>query len=65
MAGGSTADLQMPERNGLDAITAIRGEFPEAKSIVLTTYKGDVQIVRALKAGARGYPLKFSFTKNS
>jgi DNA-binding NarL/FixJ family response regulator len=51
-------DLQMPEMNGLDAIIAIRGEFPEAKIIVLTTYKGDVQILRALKAGARGYLLK-------
>jgi DNA-binding NarL/FixJ family response regulator len=51
-------DLQMPEMNGLDAIIGIRGEFPEAKIIVLTTYKGDVQILRALKAGARGYLLK-------
>jgi len=51
-------DLQMPEMNGLDAITAIRGQFPDAKIIVLTTYKGDVQILRALKAGARGYLLK-------
>jgi DNA-binding NarL/FixJ family response regulator len=51
-------DMQMPEMNGLDAITAIRGEFPDAKIIVLTTYKGDVQILRALKAGARGYLLK-------
>ena len=51
-------DLQMPEMNGLDAIIAIRGEFPEAKIIVLTTYKGDVQILRALKAGAQGYLLK-------
>jgi len=51
-------DLQMPEMNGLDAIIAIRGEFPNAKIIVLTTYKGDVQILRALKAGAQGYLLK-------
>src|SRR5512133_1264305 len=51
-------DLQMPEMNGLDAIIAIRGEFPSAKIIVLTTYKGDVQILRALKAGAHGYLLK-------
>ena len=51
-------DLQMPEMNGLDAIVAIRGEFPNAKIIVLTTYKGDVQILRALKAGAQGYLLK-------
>jgi len=56
-------DLQMPEMNGLDAITAIRGEFPEAKIIVLTTYQGDVQILRALKAGARGYLLKNTFHK--
>ena len=51
-------DLQMPEMNGIDAIGAIRGEFPEARIIVLTTYAGDVQVLRALKAGARGYLLK-------
>ena len=51
-------DLQMPEMNGLDAIGAIRAEFPDARIVVLTTYAGDVQIVRALKAGARGYLLK-------
>jgi DNA-binding NarL/FixJ family response regulator len=51
-------DLQMPEMNGLDAIIAIRGEFPESRIIVLTTYAGDVQVLRALKAGARGYLLK-------
>ena len=51
-------DLQMPETSGLDAITAIRGEFPEARIIVLTTYSGDVQVLRALKAGARGYLMK-------
>ena len=56
-------DLQMPEMNGLDAIIAIRGEFPDAKIIVLTTYKGDVQILRALKAGARGYLLKNTIHK--
>ena len=56
-------DLQMPEMNGLDAITAIRGEFPDAKIIVLTTYKGDIQILRALKAGARGYLLKSTIHK--
>jgi DNA-binding NarL/FixJ family response regulator len=44
-------DLQMPEMNGLDAMIAIRGEFPEARIIVLTTYAGDVQVLRALKAG--------------
>jgi len=51
-------DLQMPEMNGIDAIIAIRGEFPEAQIIVLTTYAGDVQALRALKAGARAYLLK-------
>ena len=51
-------DVQMPELNGVDAIIAIRGEFPDARIIVLTTYTGDVQIVRALKAGAQGYLLK-------
>ncbi len=51
-------DLQMPQMNGLDAMIAIRGEFPEAKIIVLTTYAGDVQVLRALKAGARAYLLK-------
>jgi DNA-binding NarL/FixJ family response regulator len=56
-------DLQMPEMSGLDAILAIRGEFPDAKIIVLTTYKGDVQIHRALKAGAQGYLLKNTFHK--
>jgi len=51
-------DLQMPEMNGIDAIGAIRGEFPEARIIVLTTHPGDVQVSRALKAGARAYLLK-------
>jgi DNA-binding NarL/FixJ family response regulator len=51
-------DLQMPEMNGVDAMIAIRGEFPEARVIVLTTYTGDVQVLRALKAGARAYLLK-------
>ena len=51
-------DLQMPEMSGLDAMIAIRTEFPEAKFIVLTTYAGDVQVLRAMKAGARGYLLK-------
>ena len=53
-------DLQMPEMNGLDALITIRGEFPDARIIVLTTYTGDVQARRALKAGARGYLLKNS-----
>ena len=51
-------DLQMPEMNGIDAIGAIRGEFPDARIIVLTTQPGDVQVSRALKAGARAYLLK-------
>ncbi len=51
-------DLRMPELNGIDGIVAIRSEFPEARIIVLTTYTGDVQILQALKAGARGYLLK-------
>ncbi len=51
-------DLQMPEMNGIDALSAIRGEFPDARIIVLTTYTGDVQVFRALKAGARAYLLK-------
>ena len=51
-------DLQMPDLNGLDAIVAIRAEFPDARLIVLTTYEGDVQALRALQAGARGYLLK-------
>ena len=51
-------DIQMPEMNGLDALITIRGEFPDAKVIVLTTYEGDVHILRALKAGAQGYLLK-------
>jgi len=56
-------DIQMPEMNGVDAMIAIRGEFPEARFIVLTTYTGDVQILRAVKAGARAYLLKNSFHK--
>jgi len=56
-------DLQMPEMNGIDAMIAIRGEFPEARIIVLTTYTGDVQAMRALKAGARAYLLKNSLHK--
>jgi DNA-binding NarL/FixJ family response regulator len=56
-------DLQMPEMSGLDAMIAIRGEFHDARIIVLTTYNGDVQVLRALKAGARGYLLKTSLNK--
>jgi DNA-binding NarL/FixJ family response regulator len=56
-------DLQMPEMNGIDAMLAIRGEFPDARIIVLTTYVGDVQARRALQAGARAYLLKNSLHK--
>ncbi len=51
-------DLQMPEMSGLEATIAIRAEFPDARIILLTTYAGDVQVLRALQAGARGYLLK-------
>jgi len=51
-------DLQMPDMNGVEAMIAIRAEYPDARFIVLTTYAGDVQIARALKAGARAYLLK-------
>jgi DNA-binding NarL/FixJ family response regulator len=51
-------DLQMPKLNGTEAISRIREEFPNAKIIVLTTYSGDVQVLRAIRAGARGYILK-------
>ena len=53
-------DLQMPVMNGVDAIVAIRSDYPDAHILVLTTYAGDVQAVRALKAGATGYLLKSS-----
>jgi DNA-binding NarL/FixJ family response regulator len=51
-------DLQMPEMSGIDALIAIRGEFPTAKVIVLTSYGGDALAARALKAGAQAYVLK-------
>jgi DNA-binding NarL/FixJ family response regulator len=57
-------DIQMPELNGLDALIAIRNEFPDAKIVMLTTYTGDVQILRALKAGAQGYLLKNSLHRD-
>jgi DNA-binding NarL/FixJ family response regulator len=56
-------DLQMPEMGGIDAVSAIRGEFADARIIVLTTHAGDVQVTRALKAGARAYLLKSSMRK--
>ena len=56
-------DLQMPEMDGLDALIALRGEFPEARVIVLTTYAGDAQVLRAIKAGASAYLLKNTLHK--
>jgi DNA-binding NarL/FixJ family response regulator len=51
-------DLQMPGLDGIEAIDRIRSEFPDARIVVLTTYTGDVQVLRALRAGARAYILK-------
>ena len=51
-------DLQMPDMDGIEAMAAICSEFPQARIIVLTTYRGDVQVLRALRAGARAYLLK-------
>ena len=51
-------DLRLPDMSGIDAMVAIRSEFPEARIIVLTTFEGDVEMQRALQAGARGYMLK-------
>ena len=57
-------DLQMPEMNGIDALIAIRSEFPEARIIVLTTYAGDALCKRAMKAGAQAYILKGKVRKD-
>jgi DNA-binding NarL/FixJ family response regulator len=57
-------DLQMPGMNGIDAITAIRSEYPRARIVVLTTYQGDIQAMRAFKAGAVGYLLKSMLRKD-
>ena len=57
-------DLQMQGMNGIEAINEIRREFPNARFIVLTTYQGDVQVLRALKAGATGYLLKSMMRKD-
>lgn len=57
-------DLQLPELNGIDAIIAIRKEYPGARIIVLTTYNGDFRVRRALKAGAAGYILKSAIRKD-
>src|SRR5262249_30234881 len=51
-------DIQLPGLNGIETLSQIRKEFPSARIIVLTTYSGDAQVVRAIKAGARGYLLK-------
>ena len=51
-------DLRLPDKSGIEAMVAIRTEFPEAKIIMLSTFEGDVEIQRALEAGARGYILK-------
>jgi DNA-binding NarL/FixJ family response regulator len=51
-------DLRLPDMSGIDAMIAIRAEFPEARIIILTTFEGDVEIQRALEAGARGYMIK-------
>ena len=57
-------DLQMPEMNGIDALIAIRSEFPEARIIVLTTYAGDALCKRAMKSGAQAYTLKGNVRKD-
>ena len=51
-------DLRLPDTSGIDAMSAIRNEFPEARVIMLSTFEGDVEIQRSLTAGARGYMLK-------
>jgi DNA-binding NarL/FixJ family response regulator len=51
-------DLRLPDMSGIDAMAAIRSEFPDARMIILTTFEGDVEIQRALEAGARSYMLK-------
>jgi DNA-binding NarL/FixJ family response regulator len=51
-------DLRLPDKSGIEAMIAVRAEFPEARVIMLTTFDGDVEIQRALEAGARGYMLK-------
>ena len=56
-------DLQMPEMKGLDALIALRSEFPEARIIILTTYAGDIQVQRAIKSGASAYLLKNALHK--
>jgi DNA-binding NarL/FixJ family response regulator len=57
-------DVRMPDVNGIDAMSAIREEYPDARVVILTTYRGDVQALRAIKAGAQGYLLKSSLRKD-
>jgi DNA-binding NarL/FixJ family response regulator len=57
-------DLRLGDMNGIDAIKRIRGDYPDARIIVLTTYLGDVQALRALKAGAMGYLLKATLRRD-
>jgi DNA-binding NarL/FixJ family response regulator len=57
-------DIQMPVMNGIDAIREIRKKFPAARLVVLTTYKGDIQALKAFKAGATGYLLKNMIRKD-
>lgn len=56
-------DLKMPEMDGIDAIRQIRREFPNARIVVLTTYRGDAEALQALRAGAQGYLLKSALRK--
>src|SRR6266576_3492153 len=51
-------DLRLPDKSGIDAMIAVRTEFPDARVVILTTFEGDMEIQRALEAGARGYVLK-------
>ena len=57
-------DLRLADMNGIDAITEIRSKHPQARVIVLTTYLGDVQALRALKAGAMGYLMKATLRRD-
>jgi len=57
-------DLRLTDMNGIDAILSIRADFPDARIIVLTTYLGDVQVLRALKAGAMGYLMKATLRRD-
>ena len=57
-------DLRLPDMHGIDVIRAIRSESPDAKIVVLTTYLGDVQVLRALKAGAMGYLMKATLRRD-